>query len=52
MLSLDPAVNLAQVVDQLFLFVVFAKDGGHFFLQRADDVGLNLGREGNKRIKI
>lgn len=42
MLSLDPAVDLSQAVDQFLLFVLFPKDRGHLFLQRTDNVGVNL----------
>lgn len=42
MLLLNPTVDLSQAVDQFLLFVLFPKYSGHFFLQRTDDVGMDL----------
>lgn len=42
MLSLNAFVNISKAGDQLFLLVLLPKNRGHVFLQRADDVGMDL----------
>lgn len=48
MLSLDAFVNVSQSTDQLLLLVLLPEHRGHLFLQRADDVGMNLQMEDMK----
>lgn len=49
MLPLDLRVDLSQVVHQLFLFALFTEDVGHLLLEGADDVGVDLCRQGWRR---
>lgn len=44
--SLNPAIDLSQVVHQFFLFGVLPKHRGHLLLQGADDVGMDLTKRG------
>lgn len=44
--SLNPAIDLSQVVHQFFLFGVFPKHRGHLLLQGADDIGMDLAKRG------
>lgn len=52
MLTLNPAIDLSQAVDQLLLFVLFSKDRGHFFLQWTDDVGMDLWKSQGEKFKV
>ena len=52
MLTLDLAIDLIQILDQLLLLRLFTEHGRHVFAQGVDDVGVHLGQPGNKSLRL
>ena len=52
MLSLDLAIDLIQIFDQLLLLRLLPEHGRHVLAQSVDDVSVNLRQPGSKGQKL